>query len=124
MKLLNDSGLTNLDVVIVGNKCDLDHMRIVPHDLPEALAYELSYTHILTSSINGTNVKKVFYKIAESLIHSYNIFIPGIEAEAVFNGALSQSEDANTRSIILSRQEYIETSERIKKQKKSCCTKH
>jgi hypothetical protein len=54
----------------------------------------------------------VFYKIAESLIHSYNIFIPGIEAASVYD----VKEDENQ---IIKLDEV--TDEEIKHRKKNCC---
>ena len=32
-----------------------------------------------TSAVTGQNVKRAFYKLAETLIHSYGIFQPGQE---------------------------------------------
>jgi hypothetical protein len=55
----------------------------------------------------------VFYKIAESLIHSYNIFIPGIEAASVYD---VKEEDENQ---IIKLDEV--TDEEIKHRKKNCC---
>jgi hypothetical protein len=43
----------------------------------------MSNPYLETSAVTGHNVKKVFYKLAETLIHTYGIFQPGQEVSSL-----------------------------------------
>ncbi|XP_019858588.1 PREDICTED: ras-related protein RABD2a-like [Amphimedon queenslandica] len=123
IKMLSDFGLTDLDAVIVGNKSDLPESA-VPDDLAKALATNISCDHILTSTVTGSNVKKTFFKIGEALIHSHNIFAPGLEAAAAYEGTGNEPHSGSVsrhreriESIVLSKEHYDKKS----KEKKPCC---
>lgn len=82
IRAITDVGLTNVSIVIVGNKCDLK-TREVPKENAVKLAERYGHAYVETSAKTGKNIKKAFYKLAESLIHNYGIFQPGHEADAI-----------------------------------------
>ena len=57
--------------------CDL-HSSLLHYFILQ-LAKRTSNLYMETSAVTGHNVKRVFYKLAETLIHSYGIFQPGQE---------------------------------------------
>eukprot|EP01038_Epipyxis_sp_PR26KG_P005407 gene5407-7494_t len=54
---------SNTNKILVGNKCDLIHQRMVSHEEGEALAKELKISFIETSAINNINVDEAFMRL-------------------------------------------------------------
>ena len=63
----------DLPIVIVGNKCDLESMRVVPKEKAEAYAKKFGIDHFLASAKSGTNVDDVFRALTERKFFSYNL---------------------------------------------------
>ncbi|XP_064388036.1 ras-related protein Rab-10-like [Halichondria panicea] len=100
IQTIHDTGLSGVSMVIVGNKSDLRESRKVPKSQGEHLAKRQCQVYVEASASTGSNVKLVFYKMAEALIHSHNIFQPGQEATSSMDqdGDISMSMDFSRRS--------------------------
>lgn len=78
---LMEAGLTDIGIMVVGNKADLEDLRVVPKEMLEQFAIHNHRTQSIETSVHsGTNVKRAFYLLAEHLIFSHGIFQPGREA--------------------------------------------
>ena len=62
LKELRNRADSNIVIMLVGNKCDLQHLRAVPTDEAKAYAEENTLSFIETSARDSTNVKAAFYK--------------------------------------------------------------
>lgn len=72
LKELKDHADTNIVIMLVGNKCDLRHLRAVPTDEAKQFAEQHSLSFIETSALDSTNVETAFQSI---LTEIYNIVI-------------------------------------------------
>ncbi len=63
----------NVQIMLIGNKSDLEHKRQVDQDLPKTLAFANDLTFFETSAKNCTNIHKAFEDIASKLVRSYQI---------------------------------------------------
>ena len=52
------------------------------------VAKRTSNLYLETSAVTGHNVKRAFYKLAETLIHSYGIFQPGQEVSLLLQSTV------------------------------------
>lgn len=61
--------------MLVGNKCDLDHIRVVSsdHGIQAAESFDMPFTE--TSALNDINIKKVFFDITRQLIERVSNYI-------------------------------------------------
>jgi small GTP-binding protein len=66
VELQGQPGSTTL-VVLVGNKCDCEHLRQVPQDVAEAYAQEVGVQYFETSAKTNTNITEIFQNVAEKL---------------------------------------------------------
>ena len=57
------------DIVLCGNKCDLDNDRVVTHDEGKQLAEEYGVQFFETSALTGQNVEKMFTALATTIKH-------------------------------------------------------
>lgn len=55
------------DIVLCGNKCDLDNDRVVTFDEGKQLADEYGVQFFETSALTGTNVEKMFTALATTI---------------------------------------------------------
>jgi len=56
----------NIVKLLIGNKCDLEHKRVVDYHTAKALADRLNMPYLETSAKAATNVEKAFEKLAEN----------------------------------------------------------
>eukprot|EP00892_Ulva_mutabilis_P001926 jgi/Ulvmu1/11734/UM008_0147.1 len=70
LKELRDHAELNTVVTIVGNKCDMRHLRSVHPDEAEALCRREGISFIETSALDATNVDKAFNQILKDIYES------------------------------------------------------
>ncbi|CAI8033615.1 Ras-related protein Rab-15 [Geodia barretti] len=95
LQTIHQMGMESVVTVMVGNKVDLEGKREVPLQTASKLASRKGFEYIETSAVSGKNVHTSFYKLAESLIFSRGIFLPGEEVEARMQGGLTSSRAEN-----------------------------
>ncbi|CAF4252020.1 unnamed protein product, partial [Rotaria sordida] len=78
-----------MNVLLVGNKCDLTYDRVVGHATAKKLADSLNIPYIETSAKNSTNVEQVFETLAIEIMS----ILASTEAKAS-----SVSHQAETKS--------------------------
>ena len=62
LKELRDRAGSNIVIMLVGNKCDLQHLRAVPTNMAKAYAEENTLSFIETSALDSTNVEAAFHE--------------------------------------------------------------
>ena len=67
-QIKNNSSWEIHQVVLVGNKCDMEEERKVSYEQGQELADSLGYSFFETSAKENVNVAEVFDKIAERMI--------------------------------------------------------
>ena len=81
MKSVKDiADLSKKPVIIVGNKCDLENMRMVTYEEGKQYATNLGYHFYETSAKTGENLKEAFNDIFEQL---YNLNKDDIEGGVI-----------------------------------------
>ena len=68
---LRDHADTNIVIMLVGNKCDLRHLRAVPMEAAKQYAMDKGLSFMETSALDDINVELAFQKI---LTEIYRIF--------------------------------------------------
>eukprot|EP00735_Rhodelphis_limneticus_P003336 TRINITY_DN1479_c0_g1::TRINITY_DN1479_c0_g1_i1::g.27201::m.27201 TRINITY_DN1479_c0_g1::TRINITY_DN1479_c0_g1_i1::g.27201 ORF type:complete len:244 (-),score=53.76,sp/Q5ZJN2/RB11A_CHICK/81.94/1e-124,Ras/PF00071.17/3.7e-63,Miro/PF08477.8/1e-21,Arf/PF00025.16/4.5e-12,Arf/PF00025.16/1.5e+03,MMR_HSR1/PF01926.18/2.6e-07,AAA_22/PF13401.1/4.6e-06,GTP_EFTU/PF00009.22/4.1e-05,AAA_15/PF13175.1/0.0042,DUF258/PF03193.11/0.012,DUF258/PF03193.11/1.6e+03,Gtr1_RagA/PF04670.7/0.022,AAA_16/PF13191.1/0.063,AAA_14/PF len=63
LKELRDHADSNIVIMLVGNKCDLRHLRAVPTEDAKAFAEKHGLSFIETSALDATNVELAFQRI-------------------------------------------------------------
>ncbi|KAI8893193.1 ras GTPase [Globomyces pollinis-pini] len=63
LKELRDHADANIVIMLVGNKCDLNHLRAVPTEEAKEFATSQSISFIETSALEATNVETSFQNI-------------------------------------------------------------
>jgi small GTP-binding protein len=63
LKELRDHADANIVIMLVGNKCDLKHLRAVPTEDATEFATTQSLSFIETSALDATNVETSFQNI-------------------------------------------------------------
>lgn len=64
---LRDHAVQNIVVMLVGNKCDLRHLRAVSTDEAKAFAERNNLSFIETSALDATNVDTAFTTILQGI---------------------------------------------------------
>ena len=78
LKQLNDAkDISKIPIVIVGNKSDLEKLRIVKYEEGKEFADKHNYHFYEVSAKTGQNVKEAFYDIFEQLYELYEEEITG-----------------------------------------------
>lgn len=63
LKELRDHADANIVVMLVGNKCDLKHLRTVSTDEGSSFSEKNTLSFIETSALDATNVEEAFNQI-------------------------------------------------------------
>ncbi|XP_040564673.1 ras-related protein Rab-11B [Lepeophtheirus salmonis] len=63
LRELRDHADSNIVIMLVGNKCDLRHLRAVPTDEAKHFAEQNNLSFIETSALDSTNVETAFHNI-------------------------------------------------------------
>ena len=69
LKELKDHADANIVVMIVGNKCDLRHLRAVPTEEAKQFAEKNNLSFLETSALDSTNVEEAFECIVRDIFH-------------------------------------------------------
>lgn len=68
LKELKDHAVQNIVIMLVGNKCDLRHLRAVTTEEASAFAEKNNLSFIETSALDATNVEKAFTTILTGIL--------------------------------------------------------
>ena len=60
---MQDYADPNIVIMLVGNKCDLQHLRAVPTEVAETFASKNTLSLIETSALDSSNVETAFQNI-------------------------------------------------------------
>jgi small GTP-binding protein len=69
LKELRDHADANIVIMLVGNKCDLRHLRAVPTEEAKVYAEKNTLSFIETSALDSTNVETAFQNILTEIYH-------------------------------------------------------
>ena len=69
LKELKDHADANIVIMLVGNKCDLRHLRAVPTEEAKQFAEKNSLSFLETSALDSTNVEEAFESIVREIFH-------------------------------------------------------
>ena len=67
LKDLKDHADGNIVVMLVGNKCDLKHLRAVPTEVAQQFADSNQMSFIETSALSSTNVEEAFTSVVKDI---------------------------------------------------------
>jgi small GTP-binding protein len=92
------------DIVLCGNKSDLDNDRVVTFDEGQQLADEYGVQFFETSALTGHNVEKMFTSLATTIKHKRIDEFEGTGGGAAIQGAAStdNGSTADNRTVNLS----------------------
>ncbi|XP_058231224.1 RAB3D, member RAS oncogene family, b isoform X3 [Hemibagrus wyckioides] len=79
----------NAQVILVGNKCDLEDDRLIPTEDSQRLADELGFQFFEASAKDNINVKQVFERLVDVICEKMNETMEGD------GGPLSSLKDSN-----------------------------
>ena len=68
MKDIERSGETDVNKILIGNKCDLEDKRKVSKEEGQALADKFGIPFFETSAKSNINISEAFMKIAEDVV--------------------------------------------------------
>jgi GTPase SAR1 family protein len=105
------------DIVLCGNKSDLDNDRVVTFDEGKQLADEYGVQFFETSALTGQNVEKMFTALATTIKHKRIDEFEG-GAGGGIQGAASTD---NASTVADNRTVNLSTAESADGQKPGCC---
>ena len=73
LKELKDHADANIVVMLVGNKCDLRHLRAVPTEEAKLFAEKNELFFIETSALDSTNVEESFQSIVRQIFNRVHV---------------------------------------------------
>ena len=94
--------------ILVGNKCDLENIRVVPVEEGKALAEEQGLFFMETSALDSTNVKTAFELVIKEIYANVS--------RKVLNSDSHKAELSQNRVSLTTNSEAKQTSTRF-----SCC---
>lgn len=104
---LREHADSQIVIMLVGNKCDLKHLRAIPTDEAKNFAAENKLLFIETSALDATNVELAFQNILTEIYRLY--------ADQTLQADFAQSKPAQGQSLSLTPQPDEE------KSKSGCC---
>mmetsp|Transcript_26609 Transcript_26609/g.29648 ORF Transcript_26609/g.29648 Transcript_26609/m.29648 type:complete len:208 (-) Transcript_26609:189-812(-) len=105
IKSIEQHASENVQKVLLGNKCDLDHKKVIDTEKGQALANEMGIPFYETSAKDSVNVEEAFFNIAKDIYKK--ITSPeGQEADTHNTITIDGSETKGSKN---------------KKEKKKCC---
>lgn len=88
-KTVQEHASDDLEVLIVGNKCDEEEARVVSTQQGEELANKLGVSFIEASAKSGLNINDVFYSLASDILANN---------KSIVNAAASESVNVNQKT--------------------------
>eukprot|EP01120_Amphizonella_sp_Union-15-10_P000750 TRINITY_DN1077_c0_g1_i2.p1 TRINITY_DN1077_c0_g1~~TRINITY_DN1077_c0_g1_i2.p1 ORF type:complete len:227 (-),score=38.09 TRINITY_DN1077_c0_g1_i2:90-770(-) len=85
---LRDHASKDIVIMLVGNKCDLKHLREVPIEEARKFAETHDLSFVETSALDSTNVQLAFTNILSEIYHYLNVK-PRIEDETMIYNSTS-----------------------------------
>ena len=132
LKDLRDHADSNIVIMLVGNKCDLEHLRAVPTDEAKAYAEKNALLFIETSALDSTNVEAAFHNILTGPFMHTHI---ATQCTHVVNGSslwlswqlarmIELIPDLRTRVLIVAASDYLslQSSNNEKEPQTAFCT--
>lgn len=109
------------DVVLCGNKSDLDNDRVVTYDEGKQLADEYGVQFFETSALTGQNVEKMFTSLATTIKHKRIDEVEGnpIQASASTDNASTVGASTANQTINLAASKSDKSGDATKSS--SCC---
>lgn len=83
---------SQIPIILVGNKCDLEEERIVTEEEGKEIAENNKMNFLEASGKNGTNVKEAFYQLAEEIIN-------GVQRKRMQTISLAKSKKEETKRV-------------------------
>ncbi|KAJ3309854.1 Ras- protein yptc6 [Boothiomyces sp. JEL0838] len=108
LKELRDHADANIVIMLVGNKCDLKHLRAVPTEDAKEFSSSQNISFIETSALDATNVETSFQNI---LTEIYKV----VSNKALENESGLNKKVGGGQSIV------VAPSDPAKKAKGGCC---
>ena len=93
LKEIQQYASEGVSILLVGNKCDLAHRRVVEESVAREFAKEHNIDYIETSAKNATNVSEAFINIAKQVKDR-------IDANALSSGQEKRGVDLGSRSSV------------------------
>lgn len=114
LKELREHAKTEILIMLVGNKTDLEHLRTVTTDEGKSFAEENTLSFIETSALNSMNVEKAFQTILKEIFKNTvpNLLQENGEVKETTDHVDSPNNDAKTITVEV---------EQPKKKKKCSC---
>lgn len=109
LKELRDNADQKIVIMLVGNKCDLRHLRAVPTEEAKGFAEKNGLTFIETSALDATNVEQAFYSILHEI---YKI----VTTKEILNESESRTGPGGGKPIVVT-----PTDPSSKTGEKKCC---
>ncbi|VDD75084.1 unnamed protein product [Mesocestoides corti] len=86
LKELQDNGDNNIVTMLVGNKCDLRHLRTVPTQEAKAFAESKGLHFIETSALDSTNVDEAYIFLLQQITRLVASSTPKMESSVPIGG--------------------------------------
>ena len=83
---------SQIPIILVGNKCDLEEERIVTEEEGREIAENNKMNFLEASGKNGTNVKETFYLLAEEIIK-------GVQRKRMQTISLNKNKKEETKKV-------------------------
>lgn len=73
MTQIKETAPQNVQIILVGNKNDLEDKRVVKKEQGEAVAQKYNIPFFETSAFNGNNIDDAFKKLAENVLDNMDV---------------------------------------------------
>jgi len=112
---LSDHAEPNIIMMLIGNKCDLRHLRAVQSEEASAFAEARNLTFIETSALDTTGVNQAFERILTDIYHT-------ISRKSIETGSLSSTTGSHhNTSVPKGKPITLKQETPEKKQTRNCC---
>ena len=119
LKELRDHAENHIEVMLVGNKSDLRHLRVVMTEDAEAFAQENGISFIETSALDASNVEEAFSSILTKIYEK--VSRKSLNADSGSAGKSKSTMSNDQSKVIVVEPEEDDDAGSGKKTKKGCC---